>query len=192
MGNIFNLLMMICAPSNFILYCLLSKKFRGTFRKLFWNRKKAKQLETETILLSRMKSTKKFNPYKHGLMKRNQSEYHTPRNLEVNIYFFNRGKYVNTYNVCVKIWHIVGGCMAFIVPSNLPSSVIHFYFNFIINCHDMLLNEDDDIDKHNNLSCLNFIVLCNLQVDHVRKDQLFKKVSKYYSYRSTWYSTMLD
>lgn len=71
--------------------------------KLFWDRRKAKQIETETILLSRMKSTKKFNPYKHGLMKRNQSEYHTPRNLEVNIYFFNKGKYVNTYNVSVKI-----------------------------------------------------------------------------------------
>lgn len=105
LGNIFNLLVMVNAPCNFVLYCLLSKKFRSTFMKLFWDRRKAKQLETETILLSRMKSTKTFNPYKHGLMKRNQSEYHTPRNLEVNIYFFNKGKYVNTYNVCVKIWY---------------------------------------------------------------------------------------
>lgn len=115
LGNIFNLLVMVNAPCNFFLYCLLSKKFRSTFKQLFFNRRKAKQLETETILLSKMKSSKPFSPYKHGLMKRNQSEYHTPRNLEVNIYFFNKDKYVNTYNVCVKIWDIASSCMALIV-----------------------------------------------------------------------------
>ncbi|CAG9824171.1 unnamed protein product [Phaedon cochleariae] len=84
LGNFFNLLLMLNAPCNFLIYCLLSRKFRSTFWKIFWQRriKKAKLLEAETMLLSSMKSKDRFNPYRHGLMKRNASEYKTPRNLE--------------------------------------------------------------------------------------------------------------
>nr|XP_023015078.1 uncharacterized protein LOC111504644 isoform X2 [Leptinotarsa decemlineata] len=104
LGNFFNLLVMLNAPCNFLIYCLLSKKFRSTFRKIFWERRNTgSHFEAETILLSSTKSKDKFNPLTHGLVKRNASEYRTPRNLEVNIYMFNKGKYVNTYNVCVKV-----------------------------------------------------------------------------------------
>ncbi|KAG5867916.1 hypothetical protein JTB14_022609 [Gonioctena quinquepunctata] len=84
LGNFFNMLVMSNAPLNFLIYCLLSKKFRSTFRKIFWTRRtNGSQIEAETILLSPTKGKDRFNPYTHGLIKRNASEYQrTPRNLE--------------------------------------------------------------------------------------------------------------
>ncbi|XP_018567617.1 FMRFamide receptor-like isoform X4 [Anoplophora glabripennis] len=81
LGNFFNFLGIVNASCNFLLYCVFSKKFRSTFMKLFFERKKKKQ---DIIMLSSTKSrsSQKFNPYKHGIMRRNASEYQTPRNLE--------------------------------------------------------------------------------------------------------------
>ncbi|XP_049818518.1 sex peptide receptor-related protein 2-like isoform X2 [Aethina tumida] len=76
-GNIFNFMILLNTSFNFILYCVLSRKFRSTFKKLFCERKKKQQ---ETIVLS-SRSSLKFNPYKHGI-RRNASEYLTPRSLE--------------------------------------------------------------------------------------------------------------
>ncbi|XP_030749105.1 uncharacterized protein LOC115877125 isoform X2 [Sitophilus oryzae] len=101
LGNVFNFLVTVHASCNFLLYSTMSKKFRTTFKKLFFDRSKNKR--QDTIVLSTSKSnSQKFNPYHHGI-KRNPTEYRTPRNLEVTIYFFNKGKYVNTYNMKVGI-----------------------------------------------------------------------------------------
>ncbi|VEN55247.1 unnamed protein product [Callosobruchus maculatus] len=88
LGNIFNLMLMLNAPCNFLIYCVLSKKFRTTFKKIFCERRKRKQLDGDTLLLA---STRK---------------YRTPRNIEVTIYLFNRGKYVNTYQFCTRTNHL--------------------------------------------------------------------------------------
>ncbi|CAH1953730.1 unnamed protein product [Acanthoscelides obtectus] len=88
LGNIFNLMLMLNAPCNFLIYCVLSKKFRQTFKKIFCERRKKKQLDGDTLLLA---STRK---------------YRTPRNIEVTIYLFNRGKYVNTYQFCTRTNHL--------------------------------------------------------------------------------------
>lgn len=93
--------MLLNASCNFLLYCVLSKKFRSTFKKLFCERKRKRQ-DTIALTSSKSRNSQCFNPYKHGI-RRNASEYHTPRNLEVTIYFFNKGKYVNTYNFCTTI-----------------------------------------------------------------------------------------
>ncbi|KAJ8922265.1 hypothetical protein NQ315_004203 [Exocentrus adspersus] len=79
--NFFNYLSILNASCNFLLYCFFSKKFRSTCRELFFARKKPKQ---DIIMLSSTKSknSQKFNPYTQGVMRRNASEYHTPRNLE--------------------------------------------------------------------------------------------------------------
>ncbi|XP_076264510.1 proctolin receptor isoform X2 [Rhynchophorus ferrugineus] len=101
LGNVFNFLITVNASCNFLLYSTMSKKFRSTFKKLFLDRGKNKR--QDTIVMSSSKSnSQKFNPYHHGI-KRNPTEYHTPRNLEVTIYFFNKGKYVNTYRLNVGI-----------------------------------------------------------------------------------------
>ncbi|CAH0548119.1 unnamed protein product [Brassicogethes aeneus] len=78
-GNVFNLMQSLNSSCNFVVYCMFSKKFRSTFKKLFWERRKKRQ---DTIALSSCKSrnSQKFNPYKG--MRRNASEYITPRNLE--------------------------------------------------------------------------------------------------------------
>lgn len=80
LGNVCNFLVAVNASCNFMLYSIMSKKFRSTFKQLFFERGKKRQ---DTIALSSTKShnSQKFNPYKHGI-KRNPSEYHTPRNLE--------------------------------------------------------------------------------------------------------------
>nr|CAH7722349.1 unnamed protein product [Callosobruchus chinensis] len=107
LGNIFNLMLMLNAPCNFLIYCVLSKKFRTTFKKIFCERRKQKQLDGDTLLLASTRSNHTFNPYKDGLVKRkNFSEYRTPRNIEVTIYLFNRGKYVNTYQFCTRTNHL--------------------------------------------------------------------------------------
>lgn len=120
LGNFFNFLSIVNASCNFLLYCAFSKKFRSTFKKLFFERKKKNQ---DIIMLSstKSKSSQKFNPYKHGIMRRNASEYQTPRNLEVTIYFFNKGKYINTYNthIIVKKWEKRGFLYDFFRSSNL-------------------------------------------------------------------------
>ncbi|CAG9861534.1 unnamed protein product [Phyllotreta striolata] len=84
LGNFCNFMVMLNAPCNFLIYCLLSRKFRVTFMKIFWDRRRGTQIDAETILLSssKAKDSNKFNIYKHGLMKRNASEYRTPRDLE--------------------------------------------------------------------------------------------------------------
>ncbi|VEN55249.1 unnamed protein product [Callosobruchus maculatus] len=107
LGNIFNLMLMLNAPCNFLIYCVLSKKFRTTFKKIFCERRKRKQLDGDTLLLASTRSNHTFNPYRDGLVKRkNFSEYRTPRNIEVTIYLFNRGKYVNTYQFCTRTNHL--------------------------------------------------------------------------------------
>ncbi|VEN55245.1 unnamed protein product [Callosobruchus maculatus] len=83
LGNIFNLMLMLNAPCNFLIYCVLSKKFRTTFKKIFCERRKRKQLDGDTLLLASTRSNHTFNPYRDGLVKRkNFSEYRTPRNIE--------------------------------------------------------------------------------------------------------------
>ncbi|XP_072384816.1 uncharacterized protein Proc-R isoform X1 [Diabrotica undecimpunctata] len=90
LGNFCNFMVMLMAPCNFLIYCLLSKKFRTTFKKIFWQRFRAKQIEADTILRSSTKGNdtsakekgNKFNTYKDGLMKKMTSKYRTPRNLE--------------------------------------------------------------------------------------------------------------
>lgn len=101
LGNVFNSLLTGNASCNFLLYSIMSKKFRSTFKQLFFERNKKKR--QDTIHLSSLKSSsQKFNPYHHGIT-RNASEYRTPRNLEVNIYFFNKREYVNTYRVRIGL-----------------------------------------------------------------------------------------
>ncbi|XP_056643266.1 uncharacterized protein LOC130449461 isoform X3 [Diorhabda sublineata] len=84
LGNFCNFMVMMNAPCNFLIYCLLSKKFRVTFKKMFWEYRRGKQIDIDTVLLSSSKgrNSKKFNVYKHGVMKKMASEYRTPRNLE--------------------------------------------------------------------------------------------------------------
>lgn len=103
LGNVFNTLLAVNASCNFVLYSLMSKRFRSTFKEILFKRN-AKKGAQDVIQLSSMKksNSQKFNPYYHGI-NRNHSEYRTPRNLEVNIYFFNKGKYVNTYRVKVGL-----------------------------------------------------------------------------------------
>ncbi|XP_066254567.1 sex peptide receptor isoform X1 [Euwallacea similis] len=104
LGNVFNSLLTVNAACNFVFYSLMSKKFRTTFKEIFFDRK-AKRRGQDTLQMSSLKShsnSQKFNPYHHGINK-NASEYRTPRNLEVNIYFFNKGKYVNTYRVRIGL-----------------------------------------------------------------------------------------
>lgn len=85
-------------------------------------------------MLSSTKSTnsQKFIPHKHGIVRRNASEYQTPRNLEVTIYFFNKGKYVNTYNtsVTVKKWEKQGFLYGFFRSPNLLIIGNFLYFKY--------------------------------------------------------------
>ncbi|XP_068895016.1 sex peptide receptor-related protein 2 isoform X4 [Tenebrio molitor] len=76
LGNIFNFLVTVNAATNFIMYCILSKKYRTTFRALFCGRRKNRQ---DTLMLSSTRT--RYSSYNNGL-RRNVSEYHTPRNLE--------------------------------------------------------------------------------------------------------------
>ncbi|XP_019770777.2 uncharacterized protein LOC109544846 [Dendroctonus ponderosae] len=80
LGNVFNALLTVNAACNFLLYSIMSKKFRSTFKQLFFERSKKRQ---DTMQLSSLKShnSQKFNPYHHGIS-RNASEYRTPRDLE--------------------------------------------------------------------------------------------------------------
>ncbi|ENN70939.1 hypothetical protein YQE_12341, partial [Dendroctonus ponderosae] len=79
-SNVFNALLTVNAACNFLLYSIMSKKFRSTFKQLFFERSKKRQ---DTMQLSSLKShnSQKFNPYHHGIS-RNASEYRTPRDLE--------------------------------------------------------------------------------------------------------------
>ncbi|CAG9763052.1 unnamed protein product [Ceutorhynchus assimilis] len=78
LGNIFNFLLTINASCNFLLYSIISKNFRSTFKQLFFNRKSP----TDVIRLASLRSnSQRFNPFRHGIT-RNASEYRTPRNLE--------------------------------------------------------------------------------------------------------------
>nr|XP_015833251.1 PREDICTED: thyrotropin-releasing hormone receptor isoform X5 [Tribolium castaneum] len=76
LGNIFNFLVNINAATNFIMYCILSKKYRTTFRTLFCGRRKNRQ---DTLILTDTRT--RYSSFNNGL-RRNVSEYHTPRNLE--------------------------------------------------------------------------------------------------------------
>ncbi|XP_044270726.1 FMRFamide receptor isoform X4 [Tribolium madens] len=76
LGNIFNFLVNINAATNFIMYCILSKKYRTTFRTLFCGRKKNRQ---DTLILTDTRT--RYTSCNNGF-RRNASEYHTPRNLE--------------------------------------------------------------------------------------------------------------
>lgn len=100
LGNIFNMLITVNASCNFLLYCVLSAKYRSTFKSLFCERRLKRQ-DTLALSLTRSTNSKRFNP-NSAAFKRNASYTQTPRNLEVTIYFFNKGKYVNTYNLCMK------------------------------------------------------------------------------------------
>ncbi|KAJ8949980.1 hypothetical protein NQ318_002389, partial [Aromia moschata] len=79
--NIFNFFQIFNASCNFLLYCFMSKKFRSTFKQLFFERRKERR---DTIMLSSTKSrnSQKFDPKRHGVIRRNASEYRTPRDLE--------------------------------------------------------------------------------------------------------------
>lgn len=102
-GNIFNLLLAINAACNFILYCVLSDRYRRTFKALFFQRNMNRNDTLYNITRSRItQRLAAHRNFKNGL-KRNTSAYNTPRNLEVTIYLFNRGKWVNTYKVRVRL-----------------------------------------------------------------------------------------
>ncbi|RZC43234.1 uncharacterized protein BDFB_008730, partial [Asbolus verrucosus] len=75
LGNIFNFLVTVNASTNFIMYCVLSKKYRTTFKSLFCERRKNRQ---DTLILTSTRT--RYSSYHNGL-RRNISEYHTPRNL---------------------------------------------------------------------------------------------------------------
>ncbi|XP_060520582.1 FMRFamide receptor isoform X2 [Cylas formicarius] len=100
LGNVSNFLITVNASCNFLLYSIMSKRFRATFKKLFWERDRARQ-DTMALSSTKSRNSQKFNPLRHGI-RRNASEYRTPRNLEVTIYFFNKGKYVTTYRL--NVW----------------------------------------------------------------------------------------
>ncbi|XP_063920468.1 FMRFamide receptor isoform X2 [Zophobas morio] len=76
LGNIFNFLVTVNAATNFIMYCILSKKYRTTFKALFCGRRKNRQ---DTLILSSTRT--RYSSVNNGI-RRNASEYHTPRNLE--------------------------------------------------------------------------------------------------------------
>ncbi|XP_050307445.1 sex peptide receptor isoform X2 [Anthonomus grandis grandis] len=81
LGNAFNSLLTVNASCNFLLYSIMSKKFRTTFKQLFFQRTKKRQ---DTVQLSSLKSqnSQKFNPYRHGLTRASSEYATTPRNLE--------------------------------------------------------------------------------------------------------------
>lgn len=103
LNNIFNLLLAVNASCNFLLYCVLSAKYRSTFKKLFCERRLNRQDTLSMTLTTRLSNSQRFNPNSKAF-RRNASAYSpTPRNLEVTIYFFNKDKYVNTYNLRLKV-----------------------------------------------------------------------------------------
>ncbi|KAF2902954.1 hypothetical protein ILUMI_03223 [Ignelater luminosus] len=78
LGNIFNSLLTLSASCNFIVYCVLSDKYRKTFKALFFKRGLNRQ-DTASIRSSRY--SLRFS--KKKLIKRGKSDYaRTPRNLE--------------------------------------------------------------------------------------------------------------
>lgn len=104
LGNIFNLLLSINAACNFLLYCVLSAKYRKTFKALFCERSRLSRLrrqETLALSLTRSTNSQRFNP-NSSTFKKNANYCQTPRNLEVTIYVFNKEKYVNTYNLRMR------------------------------------------------------------------------------------------
>lgn len=131
LGNVFNALLTVNAACNFLLYSIMSKKFRSTFKQLFFERSKKRQ---DTMQLSSLKShnSQKFNPYHHGIS-RNASEYRTPRDLEVNIYFFNKRRYVNTYRVRIGL-HTVKSSTVTVDVSEFDCWVVHSFLVVIAFC----------------------------------------------------------
>ncbi|XP_018323381.1 uncharacterized protein LOC108735748 [Agrilus planipennis] len=83
LGNIFNFLITLNASCNFILYCVLSDKFRRTFKIVFCSRGLSRQDTLITLTGGSRTASQRFHSQRN-LIKRGTSEYvpRTPRNLE--------------------------------------------------------------------------------------------------------------
>nr|XP_022920264.1 FMRFamide receptor isoform X2 [Onthophagus taurus] len=79
LGNIFNLLLAVNASCNFILYCVLSDKYRRTFKAMFCERKLNR---SETLVMSRSTNSTRFNMHSNGFQRCKTQYGNTPRTLE--------------------------------------------------------------------------------------------------------------
>lgn len=82
-GNIFNFLMAVNAAGNFILYSLLSKKYRRTFMRLFCNCFRSKK-KNHNNNRDRKTFSVRFEAVGHSIRNKGGSIYHSPTKTPIN------------------------------------------------------------------------------------------------------------